>query len=292
MTAMSEGSFRGVITALVTPFKDGELDEASLIRLLHHQLAQGVNGLVLNGTTGESPTLTRKELRRLWQISKSEVGNQLPLIIGAGSNSTVGTCELAKEVSAWGPSALLSVVPYYSRPPQRGLIQHFTAVAQASKVPVILYNVPSRSVANLEVDSILALSRVPNIAGLKDATGDMAVLRAMKGDLPPHFSLLSGDDATCVEYCASGGHGVIAVSSHVIGAEIKQYLAQGLVAEYQARFAELFRCLYIEANPIPVKMALHKMGLIDSPELRLPLVALEQKFHKELEKCLKELGKI
>jgi len=279
----------GVITALVTPLKNGGLDLKSFVKLLRSQLDDGVEGFVINGTTGESPTLKPEEVRQLFACAKSEVAGQVPLIVGTGSNSTLKTREWSSEVALWKPDALLVVVPYYNRPPQRGLRAHFAEVARAVEVPVILYNVPSRTVANLEPATAAELSEIPNIVAIKDATGDMNILEQLKTKVRPGFTLLSGDDASCVTFMTSGGHGVIAVSSHIIGREMK---TEKNPAAYQEKFAELFKWLYIEANPIPVKMALYWMGIIESPELRLPLVQLDEKFHKDFKACLRKLGKL
>jgi 4-hydroxy-tetrahydrodipicolinate synthase len=291
MTTMSS-NLGGVITALVTPFQNGEVDKRSFTRLIRQQMDQGVQGFVINGTTGESPTLEMAEVRDLFSLAKSEVAGKVPLIVGAGSNSTVHACELAHEVSSWRPDAILSVVPYYNRPPQRGLVAHFTAIGKASSVPVLLYNVPGRTVANLEPETVGELSRADQIAGIKDATGNMAVLESLKKSVRNGFLLLSGDDASCVEFCAHGGHGVISVSSHIIGREMREAIASKDVNGFKSWFAALMKWLYVEANPIPVKMALHWMKLIESPELRPPLAALDEKFHKDFIACLKELGKI
>ncbi len=293
---MTKGNnLRGVITALVTPFKNGELDKKSFVRLLHQQLDQGVDGFVINGTTGESPSLLLDEVRQLVQIAKTETAGKVPLIVGTGGNSTARTCEMSVEVCKWQPDALLVVVPYYNRPPQRGLSEHFKQVARASTVPVYLYNVPSRTVASLDPETTAELSAVENINGIKDATGNMEVTATLKRSVRPGFVLLSGDDVSCVDFCARGGSGVISVSSHIIAAEMREYLSRASSSasdEYKKKYADLMKWLYIEANPIPVKMALHWMGVIDSPELRLPLVALDRKFHEEFKTCLKNLKKI
>jgi 4-hydroxy-tetrahydrodipicolinate synthase len=287
---------RGVFTALVTPFKKGELDLVSFRRLLHAQVEQGVDGFVINGTTAESPNLSFEEIKTLYEVARGETG--LPLIVGTGSNSTARTIEMTRAVAAWKPAAALVVVPYYNKPPQAGLLKHFRAVAAQGGLPVILYNVPSRTVAALAPETTGELSREEGVIGIKDATGDMAVLEELKKRARPGFTLLSGDDATCVEFCARGGHGVIAVASHIIGREMKEAIARtragagDAAADYGRKYGALFKWLYCEANPIPVKMALHWMGLLESPELRAPLVELDVKFHKELRTCLGELGKI
>jgi 4-hydroxy-tetrahydrodipicolinate synthase len=290
----------GVITALVSPFKNGMLDQNSFVKLLHQQLEQKVDGFVVNGTTGESPTLKLSEIQTLVELVRAETrGTGLKLLIGTGTNSTDTTVELSAAASAMNPDALLVVVPYYNRPPQRGLVQHFTAAARASKTPIVLYNVPSRTVASLEPETIATLSRMEGITGIKDATGDMEVFeRIRKLVSRKDFAFLSGDDATCVDYAFRGGSGVITVSSHIIGKEMIEAIkkAKGGDASassaYRERFQELLKWLYIEANPIPVKMALYWMGILESPEMRLPLMSLDEKFHGEFKACLKNLGKL
>ena len=289
---------KGVITALVTPFQRGEVDYASYRKLIRAQLDQGVEGFVINGTTGESPCLNFNETEKLFEVAKHEVGGAVPLIIGTGSNSTRKTVEFTRAANAWGPDAVLVVVPYYNRPPQRGLVAHFTEVARASTAPLLLYNVPSRTVTQLEPDTVIALSTVENIAGLKDATGDLAILEQIKAGVPADFTLLSGDDGTCVDFAARGGAGVIAVASHVIGREMRRAIDDaragdaGAAVGYRNKFAPLLKALYLEPNPIAVKMALHWMGLIASPELRAPLVPLDERHHEELRACLRNLAKI
>ncbi|MGE0526717.1 MAG: 4-hydroxy-tetrahydrodipicolinate synthase [Bdellovibrionales bacterium] len=290
--------FKGVITALVTPFQDGELDLRSFRRLLRFQLDQGVQGFVVNGTTGESPTLRPEEVETLCEAAKAEVAGQVPLIVGTGSNSTAKTIEFTRRAVSWGADAVLVVVPYYNKPPQRGLVRHFTEVAQHSERPVLLYNVPARTAVNLLPAAVAELSHVPRIAGVKDATGDSDVAEQLVQTVRPGFTLLSGDDATCVEFCRRGGEGVISVCSHIIAPEMKEAVLKArqsdraAVKAYHERFAGFLKLLYVEANPIPVKMALHWMGILDSPELRLPLVELDQRFHKEFQACLRNLGKL
>lgn len=293
-----KNSPKGVITALVTPFKKGELDLKSFSKLIRHQLEQGVQGFVINGTTAESPSLSLTEVRTLFQMAKTEVAGQVPLILGASSNSTARTCEMIQEVCAWGPDALLVVVPYYNKPPQRGLLQHFKRAAQTATVPIIAYDVPGRTVIALEPQTTGELSQDLNICGIKDATGDLEKLESLKKVVRKGFCLLSGDDPTCVEFCARGGEGVISVSSHILGRETREFIERAqsgdkaAVGEYTAKYGEFMKWLYCEANPIGVKMALHWMGILDSPELRLPMVELDGKFHGDFKACLKKLGKI
>jgi 4-hydroxy-tetrahydrodipicolinate synthase len=296
MTTMGANKFTGVITALVTPFKNGAIDKTSFVRLIRRQVAEGAQGFVINGTTGESPTLKLNEVRELFELAKNEA--EIPLIVGAGTNSTATTADLCREVSQWKPEALLVVVPYYNRPSQRGLREHFVRVAESSSVPVLLYDVPSRTMTGLAPETVGELSRQKNIAGIKDATGAMENLKKIKAASTENFNLLSGDDASCVDFMIGGGHGVISVSSAIICSEMREFFQfaksdpKAASAEYRAKYADLMKWLFIEANPVPLKMALHWMGVIDSPELRLPLVPLDEKFHKDFKACLKNLGKI
>lgn len=286
------GKIGGVITALATPFQNGAIDEASLRRLIRRQLDEGVSGFVVNGTTGESPTLTRDEVRSIFDLCRAEVAGQVPILLGTGSNSTAATCEFSRQASTWGPDALLVVVPYYNKPPQRGLLEHFRATAAAASRPIYLYDVPSRTGAGLLPSTVAELSHVDGIAGIKDATGDLRVLSEMRRTCRSGFTFLSGDDLTCVQYARAGGEGVISVASHLIAREMKESLAAHAVVEFEKQFGDLMHHLYIEANPIPLKMALHWMGLFAGPELRLPLSRLDEKYHKDFRACLKQLGKI
>lgn len=287
----SPSEFSGVWTALVSPFRDGALDQKSFLKLIAQQIECGVSGVVINGTTGESPTLTLQEVRKLVEWASVEIAGEIPFIIGAGSNSTDNSIGLVKSLESFKPAAFLQVVPYYNKPPQRGLVKHFTLVAEASDVPTILYNVPSRTISRLEPETIGALAKHENIAGIKEATGDMELFDEIKKRVPKTFSLLSGDDATCVDFVARGGHGVISVCSHIIGKELVESIKSG-DRKFAKTYATLLKYLYIEANPIPVKMALHWMGILESPELRSPLVEMDGEYHEAFQACLKELEKI
>jgi 4-hydroxy-tetrahydrodipicolinate synthase len=296
MKTMSANSFKGVITALITPFKNGAIDVSSFKRLIKYQLDQGIHGFVINGTTAESPTLTKKEVKDLFDIAKSEVAGQVPLIVGTGTNSTAATAELTREVGGWGADGVLVVVPYYNKPPQRGLVEHFKTVAQSSSLPVFLYNVPGRTITTLEPETIGEIAKTKNVIGIKEATGNMELLEKIKAQVNPNFILLSGDDGTFVDFCARGGHGTIAVASHFIGKDMIAFMERAhggdkkAVSEYTEKYTELMKWLYIEANPIPVKMVMHWLGVIETQEIRLPLVPLDEKFHKDFKACLKKLN--
>lgn len=291
---MSPFQFKGIITALATPFHRGVIDTSSFKKLIEHQLKNGVQGFVVGGTTGESPTLSANELRDLVRIAQSEVGKKVPIIVGTGTNSTHKTVENTQAAAEIGADAALVVVPYYNKPPQRGMVEHFKAVRAASPLPIILYNVPGRTIAALSPESVAELSQVEGIIGIKEAAGDMNIAKKMMEQSKKNFLFLSGDDGTFLDFADLGGHGVISVSSHVIPKQMRDLFEQVKHGDKQAiteykRYDRLMKLLFIEANPIPVKMALHQMGIFNSPELRLPLVKLEDSYTKELYSELKEL---
>lgn len=288
--------FEGVITALITPFKNGEVDYSSLKRLLKKQLDQGVDGLVIHGTTAESPTTTEAEKEKIFQFVKSEVSNQVPLIVGTGSNSTQDSISKSQKAEKWGAVGILVVVPYYNKPPQRGMLEHFSKIANSVEIPTILYNVPGRTVISLEVDTIVALSENKKIVAIKEATGDVEFGTKIIEHCRKDFHVLSGDDKTCMALAARGGRGVIAVVSHLISGKmqdtykkIKSGKSVEALKEYEKYFP-LIDSMYIESNPIPLKYALKKIGVIESDELRLPLVTISEEMKIKVDKELKVLG--
>lgn len=285
--------FSGVFTALITPFKKGEIDWASFKKLLKFQMDGGVNGFVVSGTTAESPTLTSEEKKKLFEFVKGETGGRVPIVMGTGSNSTADTIVSTQAAAAWGADAALVVVPYYNKPPQRGLFAHFQKVAECSKLPVILYNVPGRTITKLELETIAELSRLPNVIGIKEATGDLEFGQAVSRACGPDFMLTSGDDGTFLDLIPRGSKGVISVASHIMPKEFSNWCARarkGDVVPSQefSKYEELNNYLYVEANPIPIKMAAHLMGLIESPELRLPLAQLAEPYTNELRAKMKQ----
>ncbi|PIS10160.1 MAG: 4-hydroxy-tetrahydrodipicolinate synthase [Bdellovibrio sp. CG10_big_fil_rev_8_21_14_0_10_47_8] len=259
-------SIGGVITALITPFKNQDVDYPSLERLIKFQLKSGVQGFVINGTTAESPTLETAEKNEIFNFVRARVPNEIPLIMGTGSNSTQKTIEESIAAEKLGADAILVVVPYYNKPPQRGLVEHFKKVADSVSIPTILYNVPSRTITSLELESIQQLSLHPKIIGIKEASGNVEFAREIRQKCGKNFLVLSGDDGTYDEFMEVGGDGVISVASHVVPEVMLQRSARAN--------RDLIDLLFVEANPIPVKKALHLMGIIDSPECRLPLVTL------------------
>lgn len=292
----SQFDFKGVISALPTPFLDKKVDFESLTKMVEFQLKNGINGFVVNGTTAESPTLTWSEVEKIYETVRNISGQQVPVIIGTGSNSTDDTIEKTKKAADLGADAVLVVVPYYNKPPQRGLQAHFKAVAESTRVPVIMYNVPGRTITSMSSETILSLSEIKNIIAIKEASGDLAFDEKLHAQLPRDFVLLSGDDPTYVPFLKLGGHGLISVMSNMITADCVRWTklaADKKWAEAEedfAKFKKLISLMYVEANPIPLKWMMHKMGLFKSPEMRLPLMTLESSHHEQIAAEMKALG--
>ncbi len=290
--------FKGVISALVTPFqtKNGqsEVDYASLKSLVQYQLQNGINGFVVNGTTAESPTLTKVEVKKIFSTVRELVGREFPLILGTGSNSTEKTIEDTKLAQELGADAALVVVPYYNKPPQRGLVQHFTAVANSTTLPIILYNVPGRTITSMSIYTIVELSKCKNIIGIKEASGDLKFDQELKSKIKEDFIFLSGDDGTYIDFLKIGGHGIISVMSNLITKECIEWtklVRADRISDAETSFAiykDLINAMYVEANPIPLKWMLAQKKIIGSSELRLPLCALDTKFHSELLALMKK----
>ncbi|CAE77728.1 4-hydroxy-tetrahydrodipicolinate synthase [Bdellovibrio bacteriovorus] len=289
-------NFKGTFTALVTPFKNGKIDFASLDKLLKQQLAGGVDGFVVNGTTGESPVLTSSEKAELFKHIRNVCGDKVVLIMGTGSNNTAQTIEDSRKAEEMGADAILVVVPYYNKPPQRGLYEHFKAVASSVKIPTILYNVPGRTITSLETGTIRDLAKVKGVVGIKEATGKIDLASEIIKACGSEFVMLSGDDGTYVEFLGVGGHGVISVASHVIPAQMvqwKKWVSEGALDKARAdiaKYNDLINLLFVEANPIPVKKALQLMGILESAELRLPLVELGAENTAKLQAEMKKVG--
>jgi 4-hydroxy-tetrahydrodipicolinate synthase len=289
----------GVFTALITPFKNGEVDEKSLKKLVRFQLDNGVHGFVVSGTTAESPTLTKEEKKRCFDIVKAESGGAVPIVLGTGTNSTRETVTATEDAEKWGADAALVVVPYYNKPPQRGLVAHFTEVANATKLPVLLYNVPSRTITALEVESIKTLSKVKNIVGIKEATGDISLTRKIVEACGKEFLVTSGDDGSYLQLIEAGGRGIISVGSHILPKEFVRGYELAREGDPQSlnsakdllgKYMPLISQLYVEANPIPVKAALALLGIIETADMRLPLVTHAEPHLSELKKKMKEAG--
>lgn len=270
--------FTGCGTALVTPFRpDLSLDEEALRTLVRRQVMAGVNFLAPCGTTGESPTLSRQEHLRVVEITLEEARPRIPVLAGAGGYNTAQVIELARELERMGVDGILSVTPYYNKPTQEGLYQHYKAIATAVRLPVIVYNVPGRTGANVEPATLKRLAEIENIVGVKEASGNIAQQARVLYEVPERFVVLSGDDAITLPLLALGGQGVISVASNLIPAEMTELVRSALQNDWnrarqlQRRYLPLMEVNFIESNPIPVKAALALMGLI-APVWRLPLV--------------------
>jgi 4-hydroxy-tetrahydrodipicolinate synthase len=288
----------GSIVAIVTPMQEGgELDLAALSRLIEFHIANGTAGIVIVGTTGESPTVGFDEHCRLIKSTVEAVRGRIPVIAGTGANSTAEAIELTAYAKEAGATSCLSVVPYYNKPTQEGLYRHFRTIAERVDLPLILYNVPGRTAADLATDTVLRLAEVPGIAGIKDATSDMTRHIELLRRLPEgrNFALYSGNDDTALPYILLGGHGVISVTANVaprlVADMCKAALAGDLATARRLnnRLMPLNTRLFVEANPIPVKWALAAMGLIQ-PALRLPLVPLSEPQHATVRAALRESG--
>jgi 4-hydroxy-tetrahydrodipicolinate synthase len=292
--------FKGVFSALVTPFHqvDGvsQVDYVSLEKLVQYQIENGINGFVVNGTTAESPTLKKSEVQKIFSMVRAQVGLNFPLILGTGSNSTETTVTDTIVAEELGADAALVVVPYYNKPPQRGLIDHFKTVARSVDIPIILYNVPGRTITSLDIDSIIELSEFKNIVGIKEASGNLIFDAELKSKIKKDFVFLSGDDGTYLDFLNLGGHGIISVMSNLLTKECIQWTqqvenGQGAEAESSFRsYKKLIDAMYVEANPIPLKWMLHKAGLIASPEMRLPLCSLDQKYYSDIADLMTSAG--
>lgn len=272
--------FKGSITALITPFKNGRFDEAAFEKFVDWQINEGTNGLVPVGTTGESPTVTHDEHRRIVEVCVKTANGRVPVMAGAGSNSTAEAVELTKFAKSAGADAVLTVAPYYNKPNQEGLFQHFSAVAASTDIPVYLYNIPGRSIVEISTDTMERLINAhTNIVGVKDATANMGRASVDQAQLPAHFIQLSGEDITALGYNAHGGQGCISVTSNVaprLLSEFQAAMSAGDFAKaltYQEKLTALHQALFLEPNPAGVKYAASKLGLCEE-ELRLPLVPI------------------
>ena len=287
---------QGSIVAIVTPmFEDGSLDFQSLKALLDWHIAEGTDAIVIVGTTGESPTVTVEEHCELIKVAIEHVAGRIPVIAGTGGNSTSEAIELTAYAKQAGADASLQVVPYYNRPTQEGMVQHFTRIAEAVDLPVILYNVPGRTVADMSNDTIVRLSSVPGIVGVKDATGNIARGTELLRAVPKSFAVYSGDDATAMALMFCGGKGYISVTANVAPRAMHELCVAamaGRVAEAVAindKLIPLHNRLFVEPNPVPVKWALQQMGRMQGG-IRLPLVPLGATSHESLRSALRESG--
>ncbi|MEN8771895.1 MAG: 4-hydroxy-tetrahydrodipicolinate synthase [Glaciecola sp.] len=287
--------FRGSFVALITPMlANGDVDYPSLNRLVEFHITAGTDGIVSVGTTGESATLSFEQHVDVVKATVAAVNGRCKIVVGSGANSTEESLFLQNETQDLGIDGFLSVVPYYNKPQQRGMVAHFTVLADAANVPVILYNVPGRTVADMQPETVAILAQHPNIIGIKDATGDMQRLKDTQSLVPADFLILSGDDATGCEFMNLGGHGVISVTANIVPKQMKMMCDAALSGNISGSkqiddsIVRLHTDLFIESNPVIPKWALYKMGLITSPELRLPLVQAELSSQSLIEQTLKD----
>jgi 4-hydroxy-tetrahydrodipicolinate synthase len=288
--------FTGCGTALVTPFqRDQSLDELTLRKLVRRQIDAGINFLVPCGTTGENPTLTRAEHLRIVEITLEEAKGRVPVLGGAGGYNTQEVIELAREVEHAGADGILSVTPYYNKPTQEGLYLHFKAIADAVHIPMVVYSVQGRTGVNIEPATLARLARIPNIVGVKEASGNIAQMASVIQQVPDTFAVVSGDDAVTLPLAALGGRGIISVASNEIPAEMTELTALCLKGDFagaravQRKYLPLMEINFIESNPIPVKAALGLMGLLD-PVYRLPMCPPKPDNLSKVEKVLESLG--
>lgn len=293
---MPSSSFSGTHVAIVTPFRDdGEIDFTAWSRLLDWHVASGTDGVVVAGSTGESPTVSEAEVLELTRRARAQVGTRLQLVVGCGGNSTAATAARVRSLSAEAVDGLLLATPAYNRPTQEGLFRHFEAAAQVASVPLILYNVPSRTAVDMLPETVARLARLPPVLAIKEAVADMARIDALVAQCPAGFAVLSGDDATARDAISHGACGVISVTGNVAPALMSQMVAAarageaGRAAELDARLATLHDKLFVESNPIPVKWALERMGLMRG-RLRLPLTPLSQRHWAAVEAALAQAG--
>jgi 4-hydroxy-tetrahydrodipicolinate synthase len=286
----------GSLVAIVTPMhEDGSLDYPRLRGLIDFHIAEGTDGIVIVGTSGESPTVDVDEHCELIRVTVEQAAGRIPVIAGTGANSTAEAIELAQRAKAVGADACLTVVPYYNKPTQEGLYRHFRAQAEAVDVPFILYNVPGRTVADLANDTTLRLADIPNIVGIKDATGNLDRGVELINRAPKGFALYSGDDPSTCAFILMGGHGCISVTANVAPRLMHEMNAAALAADamkaraLNAKLTGLHRQLFCEANPIPVKWAVQQLGLI-GPSLRLPLTELAPQFHQQVRAAMQQAG--
>ncbi|TGG93915.1 4-hydroxy-tetrahydrodipicolinate synthase [Natronospirillum operosum] len=287
---------KGSTVALVTPMnQDGSISWESLEQLLEFHIENGTQGIVSVGTTGESATLTMAEHKAVIKFTADYCRGRIPVLAGTGSNNTMEAVELTKTAAEAGANLTLSVVPYYNKPSQEGLYQHFKTIAEAVDLPLMLYNVPGRTVTDMSNETVARLARIPNIIGIKDASADISRVQAIKAMAGQDFAMYSGDDATSLDFLLAGGDGVVSVTTNVspramqsmcmAAIEGNRELAERLDASLQP----LHKNLFLESNPVPVKWALNLMGLIP-PGIRLPLVPLAEQYHDQVRQALIESG--
>ncbi|HEY8002931.1 MAG TPA: 4-hydroxy-tetrahydrodipicolinate synthase [Phenylobacterium sp.] len=292
---MSEPLFKGVFPALVTPFRDDAVDEDAFVRLVERQIAGGVHGLVPVGTTGESATLSHDEHRRVVELCVATAAGRVPVIAGAGSNSTAEAIELVRHAKTVGADAALVVTPYYNRPSQEGLYAHFAAINEAVQLPVLVYNVPARTSVDILNGTLARLAKLPNIVGIKDATGELARASFQRLMCGEGWTMLSGDDPTALGYMAHGGHGCISVTANVAPEQCSTFYNDALSGQWsgalygQDRLVRLHKALFADASPSPTKFALAHLGLC-AEDARLPIVPASEAARTEVLAAMRDAG--
>ena len=281
---------KGSFVAIVTPmFEDGSIDYESLRKLIDFHCENNSDGIVIVGTSGESPTITFEEHTNLIKETIEYASKRLPIIAGTGANSTDEAIFLTESAKQLGADAALIVAPYYNKPPQEGLFEHFKKINDQVDIPQILYNVPSRTCSDIQNETVIKLSKLENIIGIKDATGDLNRIKSLRSLVSDNFLFFSGDDATSCEFLRLGGHGVISVTANIKPQEMNAICLLNAKGQFEEaasiniEISELHDILFVESNPIPVKYLLNKMGLINSG-IRLPLISLDSNYHKLFEK--------
>jgi len=289
---------KGSIVALITPFKDGKVDETSVRNLIKWHLDSGTHGILVAGTTGESATLEEEEKRRLLEIALEEAKGKVPVIVGTGTNNTKKVLETTKMAEEIGADAALIVAPYYNKPTQKGLYEHYAYIAKNVKIPIIIYNVPGRTSVNILPDTTAKLAEIDNIVAIKEACGDLKQVSELLLKCPKDFVILSGDDFTAYPTVALGGKGVISVAANIMPREMAELMEAGLSGdvkkgqELHLKLYPLFKAMFIETNPVPAKTALWLMGKIETPEVRLPLSSMTEASVEKLKDILKNYNLI
>ncbi|MGI9170801.1 MAG: 4-hydroxy-tetrahydrodipicolinate synthase [Caulobacteraceae bacterium] len=292
---MTRSPLEGVFTALITPFLDGAVDEAAFARLVERQIAAGVHGLVPMGTTGEASTLSHAEHEKVTELCVEIAAGRVPVIAGAGANSTARAIELVRHARSAGAAAALVVAPYYNRPSQEGLFRHYAATAEAVDFPVVVYNIPSRSAVDISNETLARIAALPGVIGIKDATGDIARASLQRLALGPAWTLLSGDDPTALGYMAHGGHGCISVTANVAPSAVAAFFDACLLKNWdnaltwQDKLIHLHRALFLDASPAPTKFALAHLGLC-AEDCRLPIAPCAAAARAEILAAMAEAG--
>lgn len=289
--------FQGLLTALITPFKNGKIDEKSLEKLIEYQISGGANGIVPCGTTGESPTLSHDEHSRVIELCVKIANKRIKVIAGTGSNSTSEAINMTVDAQKAGADGALLVSPYYNKPTREGIFKHFEAISNSCDLPLIIYNIPGRSVINISDEDIATLAKLKNVVGVKDATGDLARVATLKLLVDKNFAILSGEDATVLGFNAMGGCGVISVTGNIAPKLVSDLQNATLKGDYktaleiQDKLTNLHGAMFCQTNPIPVKYAAYLMGLCEN-EIRLPLCEPSNEAKERIKKELKSLNLI